>query len=400
MFDQIPIRAWLLLAIVIAAYAPLQYVFKHVTRGPSRRDITQAPEDLTWRTSGQFARNLALLVGLAALAVFIFTPEAARFAQSPSFLPILASAGGVWVAKAYSSGSVEPIVQGVRWTFERGSQPKRFWASMAWNALFGCLCLFLAFKIDEEAPMQALRDQCYNRKDNSPPQKRILACNDLLAEHGDDDGDRSGLIAARGSAYYMLRNYQRAMIEYSTAIRLDPKDSSSHYNLGLVHEQLGERLRAVDEYGEAIRIDPKNAGAYARRGLILLDTNRLDRAISDFTRAHELEPGNSVPLANRGIAYAWKNDRQRAEQDFQSVRASDPSKIVVLRGQALLAMNNGDTTSAVRYLTSAIDRDPNDAWSLSMRAEAYKRQGEYGKMQADADAVRRSENVVVRDGRP
>lgn len=394
MFDQIPPRVLLLLVIAIAAYAPAVYIYKHVANSPSKRDITQPSMDVSWRTPSKLWRAIALLAGLAGLAIFIFTPIAARFAQSPSFLPILTLVGGSWaiwtVVRGYLSGSIEPIVRGANWIFKRDAQPRRYWASMAWNALFGFLCLFLSYDIYQDAPRQSLLDRCYNEEETFHTTDIVLACNELIARREGDDEEQRRLLTARGSAYYLAKDYERAKIDYVAVLRLDPQGSYAHYNLGLVCEQLEDRSQAVASYGAAIRADPKNADAYANRGLIFLDTKRLDRAIFDFTRARELEPNNTMLLANRGIAYAWKNDRERARQDFEVVRASEPSNVVVLRGEALLAMTDGDTNAAVRNLTAAINQNPNDTWSLSLRAEAFKRQGEYEKMQADADAVLRA----------
>ncbi len=68
MLDKVPAQVWILVAIAAVAYTPARYVFRHVSHAPSKRDITQLPEDLDWRTNGWLIRNGALLIGLAALA--------------------------------------------------------------------------------------------------------------------------------------------------------------------------------------------------------------------------------------------------------------------------------------------------------------------------------------------
>lgn len=397
MFDAVPARYWLLLLIAIIGFAPARYVYRHVTRSPSRRDITQPQEDLTWRSPRTLAVNVAILVGLAALAVFIFTPAAAEFARSPSFVPILMiGLGGfaLWsVISGYMSGTIEPMVRGASWKFDRAEQPKRYWASMSWNGLLGIGLLFFSGQLLVDAPMQALRDRCHDYENERPATDELTACNRLLSEHPNQD--RSSVIAARGSAYYRMRDYRRAGADYATAIGLDPNASSSHYNLGLVHEALGARESAIADYSAAVSVDPKNAEAYSNRGLIFLDTGRFDQAISDFTNAHELQPANVEPLANRGLAFAWSRDAARAEQDFAAVRTRDESNLVVLHGEGVLAMARGDMAGAVRLFSVAIAREADDAWAYSMRAAAYGRLGEHQKMQADAEIA---ERLRRRDG--
>ena len=373
MFDAVPVKVWLLFLIGAIAWMPVRYVFRHVAWSPFRRDITLPSEDLSWRSSGALTKNAAILIGLAAIGIFIFTDTAAKFARSPSFMPILliglSAISLRSVAQGLMTGSVEPMVRGPSWRFARAEQPTRYWAAMAWNVLLGGFMLVFGVQSLIEAPVQALRDDCHGWKNERTPQEEIAACNRLLADH--DVDDRSGVIASRGSAYYRAGDYRRAGADYTTAIRFDPRDSSSHYNIGLVHEQLGDRRRALADYSAAIDINPKNVEALQNRGLIHLDSGRFDQAIADFSNAHELEPAKAITLANRGVAYAWKNDRVRAEQDFAMVSKSDPSNLALLHGKALLAIARDDRNEAIRLFSAAIAQDPGDAWARSMRAKAH-----------------------------
>lgn len=391
MFPQVPVQGWLLLAFAAAAYAPARYVYRYIARSPSSRDITQPTEDLSWRTSGQLVRSLAILGTLAALSVFIFTAAAVQFASSPTFWPILMVACGAWalatVARGFSKGRVLPFAQGFYNTYERQSHPRRFWASMGWNALLGCLLLWLAFQMNEQAAVQALEDRCYHAKNAYSPQEELSACNQLIGERGRRDKDMASLVAARGSAYFRLGDYRHAMIDYTKAIRLDPDDSSSRFNLGLVDEQLGNKAGAIANYSAAIRAGADDADAYFNRGLILLDSGKLDEAVADLSRAHELKPNDPFPVANRGIAYAWKRDPARAKQDFAAARALDPSNTVMLRGEAILSMNAGDMQAAVRNLTAALKSEPGDRWTLRMRAKAYLQLGKEEESYADKDEL-------------
>jgi len=226
MFDRVPDLVWPLIAIAAAAYAPAVYVYHHFNRAPSRRDITLPPEDLAWRTSLALARSLALLAGLGALAIFIFTPAAHQFAQSPYFLPTMTAVAGAWpllsIAIGFLNGRVEPFLRGVHRNYDRRSQPRRFWASMGWNALVGGLAVWLTSSLIEDAPRQHLTDRCYDSANAFSRQEAMVACNQLIAEQGSDDPDSSSLFSARGSIKYRASDYPSARSDYATAARLDP----------------------------------------------------------------------------------------------------------------------------------------------------------------------------------
>jgi len=391
MLDEVPARAWLLVAIAAVAYAPARYAFQHIVASPSHRDITRPPVDLNWRTSAQLVRSVSVLAGLAGLSIFIFTPAAEQFARSPSFWPILLAGLGGWavytVPKGLATGDVQPFINGIHAAYSRREHPKRYWASLVWNALLGSLCLGFAYPMYADALEQPLEDRCQGESKTHSAQDKLAACNELIANRDRSDGDFADWVVGRGNAYYRLKNYPRALADYDEAIRLDPRDSSSYFNRGLVYEDLGDTRRALQNYGEVIRLQPNDAGAYLNRGRIFLNTAKFDEAVANFTRAHELDKDDSWPLANRGITHAWKKDRVRAEKDFQAVRAIDPSNPVLLQGEALLAMDAGDPNTALKRLSESLKRDPDNIWALRVRAEVYLQLGETEKSWADSDKV-------------
>jgi len=83
MFKDVPVEFWLLSLIMLAAYKPGKYLYDRVAG--STPDL-----DGRW----PLIRNWGMILGLAALAVFIFTPTARSFAASPSFWPMLMAIGG------------------------------------------------------------------------------------------------------------------------------------------------------------------------------------------------------------------------------------------------------------------------------------------------------------------
>lgn len=376
MFNQVPVHIWLLVAIAAIAYVPASYVFRYVKHSPLKRDITQPAQDAGWRTTGKFARNLMILVALGALAIFIFTPTAANIAHEPVFWPLLMVVFALWslstVPRGLATGRIQPIARGFYRTYARATQPKRFWTSIGWNALFSGGFLWLAVQAYQQAPVQALQAKCSDANEASDPHDVVSACNQLIKGTKKSGDDLAQWVNDRGSAYYRLGNYQSAMRDYSSAIRLDPNASSWRYNRGLVDEQLGKSERAVVDYSAAIHNDADNGDAYLNRGLIYLDAGNFNEAVSDFTRVHEIRPKDPAPLANRGIAYAWLKRDALARQDFSVVRSADPSNIVLLHGEALLSLNEGDVAGAIEQFTAAADKNPGDTWSIAMRARAER----------------------------
>jgi Tfp pilus assembly protein PilF len=387
MFGEMFPRVWLLVALAAAALVPVRYVYRHLVHSPGRRHMTLPPEDLNWRSSDQLVRSLGFLLGLVIAGTFIFTSAAEEFARSPSFTPVLMLGLGAFalvsVMSGFRRGRIEPIIRGIADTYERDGQPKRFWASLAWNALFGLLCLWLVFVTIGEGRA----DRCYDYQDAYTPREQLSACNELLAADPDSEQERADVLAARGYAYHVLGNYQEALADYSRAIAGDWEDSYSLYNRGLIYQKLGDIRSALSDYDASLQLRPDNADALMNRGAIHLDVGAFDMAIADFTRAHELNPADRWALAKRGVAYAWKGERSHALEDFQKVREIDPTNPVLVHGPAILAFQEGDLRTAVDHLTKALEDDPADIWSLRMRGDLYWKLGEHEKARDDDDRL-------------
>jgi len=75
--------------------------------------------------------------------------------------------------------------------------------------------------------------------------------------------------------------HDRALADFSEAIRLDPADADSYNNRGLTYAAKGDRDRAIADYSTAIRLAPDDPAAFLNRGLIYAARDDLGRAIAD-----------------------------------------------------------------------------------------------------------------------
>lgn len=327
------VSIWLLILIAIPALRPAHYVLRHVASWWSRHDITQPAADLSWRSSDALMRNGAILVGLGAVVIGLFTDTAAILLQSEKFVLAVMVGIGSYVLVSVGISLMTGKTRLVRLTslgFERAAQPKRYWTSTAWHLLLGGLLFVGGLMALVETPVETLRAQCYDWENEYTARQRVAACDLLLADHPDED--RSDVLFVRGSAYFHMGDYRRAGADYTASIRFDPQDSISHYNLGLVHEQLADQRQAIENYSAAIDLDPQEIDAWERRGFIHLRAGRFDQAITDLDSAYKLQPNNVSRLAQRGIAYAWNNDPRRAGLYDRQEEPPVPSDPAAWRG--------------------------------------------------------------------
>jgi tetratricopeptide (TPR) repeat protein len=79
--------------------------------------------------------------------------------------------------------------------------------------------------------------------------------------------------------------------------------------------------RALDDFNSAIREDPKMAKAYYNRGVLFFNSQRLlDAAIKDFEQARNLEPDSPLPDFRLGQCFQQKPDTILANKYYKSWR--------------------------------------------------------------------------------
>ena len=72
----------------------------------------------------------------------------------------------------------------------------------------------------------------------------------------------------RASAYLEPGDRRSALADFEKAVSLDPTSVPAWYNLGVVHEDLGELGKAVENYGQAIILQRDNIDALTNRALV------------------------------------------------------------------------------------------------------------------------------------
>jgi tetratricopeptide (TPR) repeat protein len=90
---------------------------------------------------------------------------------------------------------------------------------------------------------------------------------------------------------------------------------------GVAFAARGASDRAISDYTQAIRIFPSDSTAYFNRGVEYGSTRKFDLAIADFTKAIGLKPNYGRAYRDRGTVYELKGDKQHAAADYATARS-------------------------------------------------------------------------------
>ena len=120
--------------------------------------------------------------------------------------------------------------------------------------------------------------------------EQISGCAELIRRDRLRTKDLAGALNSRGIGYYEKGDLDRAISDFTRAIRLNPKDAYTFNNRGQTYYAKDRLGRAIADYNRAIRIDPQDATAFFNRGIWYHEQGNLDRAIADYSRAARINP--------------------------------------------------------------------------------------------------------------
>lgn len=116
--------------------------------------------------------------------------------------------------------------------------------------------------------------------------------------------DYAPTYAARGFAYIQLRDVERALTDFDTALAIDEALIAAYINRGVLYTNQGNFGLAINDYTLALALDPSNAVAYNNRGVVHASEGNYDLALADFEQAIAADPTYATPHASMAAVYS------------------------------------------------------------------------------------------------
>jgi tetratricopeptide (TPR) repeat protein len=198
-------------------------------------------------------------------------------------------------------------------------------------------------------------------------------------------------------------NPDKAIAEYSKAIRKDPNAAVNYNNTGYAYFLKGDYDNAVANFNKSIRLDPNDYITYLNRAQTYYLKGDYDKAIADYSQVIILNKNNDAKKAtvynNRATAYVQVGEYEKAIEGYdQALRLNPNDKVAyssrtnVYSYSAVEYAKNGDYDKAIVGFNQAIKLSPNYARlymnrgaAYNLRAINYSYKGDYDKSLADFD---------------
>jgi tetratricopeptide (TPR) repeat protein len=124
------------------------------------------------------------------------------------------------------------------------------------------------------------------------------------------------------------KNFQIAIELYEKVIKIDPTIVFTHYNLGIIYEQLGNIEKAEENYQEAIKVNPSFIYSYNNLGIMSHQNGQKENAIKYFKQVIKIDPKYYNGYSNLGLVYASLGMYDQALNNYLETLALDESNLV------------------------------------------------------------------------
>lgn len=165
-----------------------------------------------------------------------------------------------------------------------------------------------------------------------------------------------------GVAYLSEENYTEAYQALEQSRLIDPDRDTIHFNLGLVHEKLGNLALAIDAFDTAIRLNPDNTDARRKLEFLREGAGSVVGAQVEEMRKERRAAGVVRARIHEEAAAMYKRERLfvQAASELEQLIELEPDNDAMLKELAIVYSQSGDDAKALEMSEEALTTNPGD----------------------------------------
>ncbi|MDR2215457.1 MAG: tetratricopeptide repeat protein [Nevskiaceae bacterium] len=214
-----------------------------------------------------------------------------------------------------------------------------------------------------------------------------LVCAAGLAACSGTEGRKTRFLE-RGETYLAQNDLDKARVELSNALQIDPNNAQARYLVALIAEKQGRIRDAVSNYQAALEADPELLTARSALGRIYLLGGLRDRAREVIEPGLLQAPDNAQLLTIRGGLRAVEGDTAGAMQDAEAAVNAAPADELAVAFLAAQYTRQGRSDEAIATLEKGLEQIPGSTDLPVLLADLLQQAGRRD------DAVKRLTDLV------
>ena len=153
----------------------------------------------------------------------------------------------------------------------------------------------------------------------------------------------------------------------SEDVKIDTKQSQSHYKLALELAQMNLFKNALEEFDLAIKFNPKDANIYRKKGVVLFRINKFEEAKNSFQKTIQLDPKDVQANINLGMVHYAAGNKSEALKSWEYAIGIQPddNDSKALNNIGNFYKKEKDLPKAIEYFQKAITYEPTNSMYLN-----------------------------------
>jgi len=197
---------------------------------------------------------------------------------------------------------------------------------------------------------------------------------------------KDDLYLTRGALYVDIENYDEALNDYATALKINPKNTDILFQRANLYYNLENYSASDADWKQVLKLEKENINAQVGLARNMIARGQIDEAIRELDRLEKIDQRNPQIFRYRSSAYAQKENYRKAIDDLIDWCYYDE----IDRYKALLLSIYADYefTYALAKVSERIvsEKDEKISW-LYLRAGLYEDQDMYREAVEDYNTI-------------
>jgi tetratricopeptide (TPR) repeat protein len=203
----------------------------------------------------------------------------------------------------------------------------------------------------------------------------ITLWSDMIEKYPDNpDG-----FCYRAEAYNNIQNFNNALSDYNTAIKIDSTKDNFFNDRGNLFRNEKEFDKAILDYEKAIQINPKSWVVYNNLGIVYTYKKKYDEALNCYDKSVDQKSDYSHPYINKGNLYSEKQNYDSSMIAYNKAVEIDPYYPNTFFLRAKIYNKKQDYQQAIIDFNKAISLDPDFETAYQQLTITYFLAKDYNK---------------------
>ena len=174
-----------------------------------------------------------------------------------------------------------------------------------------------------------------------------------------------------GEIYYDMKDYNKSVMSYEKATKLNPWSFRDYFSLGEVYYVIKEHQKAASAYVNACEIKPDHFQAHINAAKSYYETKDFDSARQYAERAENIYPGASEVQKVLGDIFEFQKDHEQAIRSYKRALETDSNNPDIMLALAVAYLRDSRASSAKELLIFVTQIQPENNTALQYLGYCY-----------------------------